>query len=90
MDLYFLDHLCFFWKLEIIINNHNTEKSLYFENRASLSMTCIQFSPSTFTGLLHGGNSLIGNLRYAYLQKSRLLTVGNSCQRASFFAKSIW
>ena len=33
MDLYFLDHLglCFFWTLGII-NNHITEKSLYFKN----------------------------------------------------------
>ena len=35
MDLYFLDHLCFFWTLGIV-NNHITEKSLYFENRSAV------------------------------------------------------
>ena len=35
MDLYFLDHLCFFWTLGII-NNHITEKSLYFENQPAI------------------------------------------------------
>ena len=35
MDLYFLDHLCFLWILGII-NNHITEKSLYFENRPAI------------------------------------------------------
>ena len=30
MNLYFLDHLCFFWTLDRI-NNHITEKSIYFE-----------------------------------------------------------
>ena len=35
MDLYFLDHLCFFWILGII-NNHIKERSLYFENRPAI------------------------------------------------------
>ena len=35
MDLYFLDHLCLFQTLGII-NNHITEKSLYFENRPAI------------------------------------------------------
>ena len=35
MDLYFLDHLFFFWTLGII-NNHITEKSLYFENQPAI------------------------------------------------------
>ena len=40
MDLYFLDHLCFFWTLGII-NNHITEKSLYFENRPAIILNMI-------------------------------------------------
>ena len=35
MDLYFLDHLCFFWTLGMI-NNHITEKSLYFESQPAI------------------------------------------------------
>ena len=35
MDLYFLDHSCLFWTRGII-NNHITEKSLYFENRPAI------------------------------------------------------
>ena len=35
MDLYFLDHLCFFWTLGMI-NNHITEKSVYFESQPAI------------------------------------------------------
>ena len=41
MDLYFLDHLCFFWTVGII-NNHITEKSLYFENRPVIILKVLQ------------------------------------------------
>ena len=34
MDLYFLDHLCFFKTLGKI-NNHITETAIYFENKTS-------------------------------------------------------
>ena len=35
MDLYFLDHLCFFWTLGNI-NYHITKKSVYFEKRPAI------------------------------------------------------
>ena len=48
MDLYFLDHLCFFWTLGII-NNDITEKSIYFENRPAIILNkCTGIFVKTF------------------------------------------
>ena len=46
MDPYFLAHLCFFWTLGII-NNHITEKSLYFENRPTIILKWVLYSPDS-------------------------------------------
>ena len=39
MDIYFLDHLCFFWTLGRI-NNHITEKSIDFEKGPAIILNC--------------------------------------------------
>ena len=42
MDLYFLDHLCFFWTLGNI-NYHITKKSVYFEKRPAIILKFISY-----------------------------------------------
>ena len=48
MDLYFLDHVCFFWAL-VRINNHIADKSIYFEKGPAVMLN--SFSIYTFKWL---------------------------------------